>query len=84
MDAVGELRAVSRILEATPRGVVARNIIMEYDRKSSDILKLVRAFTKQLDRHRAQMMSGGYEDTAFLSDLIEVETALNEMMRKLG
>jgi hypothetical protein len=29
-------------------------------------------------------LRGGYEDTTYLSELLDVETALNDMMRKLG
>ncbi len=73
-----------RSVDSASRTVVARNIVMEYDRKTSDITKLLRSFVKQLDRHRTMMLRGGYEDTTYLSELIDVETALNDMMRKLG
>ena len=78
-----ELQALAREVERPTRRV-ARNIVMEYDRKASDILKLTRAFVKQLDRHRAQMINNGYDNQTYVSELLEAEQALNEMMRKLG
>jgi hypothetical protein len=59
----------------------AGDITMAYDRKSSDIIKLLRLFTKQLDRHRDMMRS---KDPSCLTALIEAESGLNDVMRKLG
>ena len=74
----------SRSLDSSSRTVIARNIVMEYDRKMADITRLLRGFVKQLDRHRAMMIRGGYDNPDYLEKLVDVETALNDMMRKLG
>lgn len=87
MRLVGQkVLAVAKEVTAAPvvREKVARNIVMEYDRKAADVLRLVRAFVKQMDRHRAQMMNGGTEDTTYLSEMIDAEAGMNEVMRKLG
>ena len=76
--------AISRSLDATSRPFISRNIVMDYDRKMADITRLLRGFVKQLDRHRAMMLRGGYDNPDYLDKLVDVETALNDMMRKLG
>lgn len=74
----------ARIADRVAKSFLSGNIVMAYDRKMADVTRLIRALLKQLDRNRAQMMNGGYEDTTYLSKLIDVENGLDDIMRKLG
>lgn len=72
------------IADRVAKSVVSGNIVSAYDRKQDEILRLIRVFTKQLNKHREKMMSGGQEDTTYLSAIEKAEELFNEMIRKLG